>query len=270
MNDTQATEIRGHSSIEAQVIPAPYLGPILDDPTLVALSALVDELEGVRKAADNRRRILVRGEVDEDGIQRGHALPEDDPKVTRITATLDKIIEAEKSAVRDLEYVMKDHPLGPWIKDQNGLGMKTVARLLAAIGDPYANTLHNRPRTVSELWAYCGLAVHDGKSQRRLKGQKSNWSDTAKMRVWNIVQPIIKNRNSPYRHLYDQVKEGYQGRVYDERYAGRKLKGKTIMVGDPIPAGHINAMAERIVMKAILKDLWIESKRLHEEEQNNA
>lgn len=37
------------------------------------------------------------------------------------------------------------------------------------------------------------------------------------------------------------------------------------MVGDPIPAGHINAMAERIVMKAILKDLWIESKRLHEE-----
>ena len=38
------------------------------------------------------------------------------------------------------------------------------------------------------------------------KGQVSNWSDTAEMRVWNMVQLIIKNRNSPTDTLYDQAK----------------------------------------------------------------
>ncbi len=36
------------------------------------------------------------------------------------------------------------------------MGEKQAARLLAAIRDPYWNDLHDRPRTVSELWAYAG------------------------------------------------------------------------------------------------------------------
>jgi hypothetical protein len=40
-----------------------------------------------------------------------------------------------------------------------GIGSKQGARLLAALGDPYWSSLHNRPRTVSELWAYCGYHV---------------------------------------------------------------------------------------------------------------
>lgn len=267
MTITQTSESR-QSTNETQP-PTAGLGPILDNPTLSTIAETVDDLEGVRKAMENRIRQITNDQIDSDGVLRGLAEPENSPTVVSLRVSLDEITKAEKEAVRNLEKVMKNHPLGPWIKEQNGLGLKTVARLLAAVGDPYWNTLYGRPRTVSELWAYCGLAVRpDGCIQRRQKGQKSNWSDTAKMRVWNIVQPIIKNRNSPYRHLYDQVKEGYQGRVYDERYAGRKLKGATIVAGDPIPAGHINAMTERIVMKAILKDLWIESKRLHEKATN--
>lgn len=260
---TKATE-PGQAVDETQQTVA-GLGPILDDPTLRTLAETVDDLENVRKATENRIRQLTRGEVDSDGIVRGDALTDDNPNVVRIRITLDLITEAEKAAVKNLELVMKNHPLGGWIKAQNGLGMKTVARLLAAIGDPYWNDLHDRPRTVSELWAYCGLAVHGGKAQRRTKGQVSNWSDTAKMRAWNIVQPIIKNRNSPYRHLYDATKENLQGSVYDEHYAGRMFKGKPIEVGQPLSAGHIAARCERIVMKAILKDLWVEAKRIHDE-----
>lgn len=267
MSASQTTET-GQTAPETHLTHA-GLGPFLDDPTLSILAETVDDLEDLRKATENRVRMLTRGEVDADGHIRGLALTEDNPNVVRINATLDLITEAEKTAVRNLELVMKNHPLGPWIKAQNGLGMKTVARLLAAIGDPYWNTLHDRPRTVSELWAYCGLAVHGGKAQRRAKGQTSNWSDTAKMRAWNIVQPIIKNRNSPYRHLYDQVKEGLQGSVYDQHYEGRMFKGKPITVGQPLSPGHIDARAQRVVMKEILKDLWIESKRVHNEREEN-
>lgn len=258
-------EVGGHASREAQTSSAPYPGPWLDDPTLRVLAEAVDDLENVRKANENRYRQLTRCEADEDGIVRGHCLPEDSKTVIRLRATVDLLAEAEKQAVRNLEATMKAHPLGPWIAAQNGLGMKTIARLLSAIGDPYWNTLHDRPRTVSELWAYCGLAVHGGKAQRRAKGQKSNWSDVAKMRVWNCVQPIIKNTRSPYRAVYDAAKAGLQGAVYDEHYAGRMFKGKPIGVGQPLSPGHIDARAQRVVMKAILRDLWVESKRLHEE-----
>lgn len=263
MSAPQTTE-PGHEVGETHD-PAAGLGPILDDPTLRVLAETVDDLENLRKATENRLRQLTRCEADEDGVVRGHCLTDDNPSVVKLGVTLDLIKQAEKKAVSSLEGSMKAHPLGPWIAAQNGLGMKTVARLLSAIGDPYWNELHDRPRTVSELWAYCGLAVHGGKAQRRAKGQKSNWSDVAKMRAWNIVQPIIKNRNSPYRHLYDTTKENLQGSVYDEHYAGRMFKGKPIEVGQPLSAGHIAARCERIVMKAILKDLWVEAKRIHDE-----
>lgn len=260
----QTTEASDHTATATHFQRVAGLGPILDDPTLRVLAENVDDLENLRKASESRIRQLTRAEVDSDGEIRGHGLTEDHPNVVKLRASLDLITQAEKMSVSNLERAMKDHPLGPWIKAQNGLGLKTTARLLSAIGDPYWNELHNRPRTVSELWAYCGLAVHGGYAQKRTKGQASNWSDTAKMRVWNMVQPIIKNRNSPYRHLYDQVKEGYRGAVYDERMAGRMFKGKPIEVGQPLSDGHVHARAQRVVMKAILKDLWIESKRIHE------
>lgn len=262
---SQTPEVRDRTGIETHGVRVPYLGPILDDPTLRVLAENVDDLESLRKASENRIRQLMRAEVDSDGEIRGHGLTEDHPNVVKLRASLDLIAQAEKMSVSNLERAMRDHPLGPWIKAQNGLGLKTTARLLSAIGDPYANELHNRPRTVSELWAYCGLAVHGGYAQKRTKGQVSNWSDTAKMRVWNMVQPIIKNRNSPYRHLYDQAKAAMEGSVYDERMAGKMFKGQPIVVGQPLSAGHIHNRAQRRVMKAILKDLWVEAKRIHEE-----
>jgi len=259
----------GHRVIENQSEGAPSLGPILADPTLYVLASMVDDLEQVRKAADNRIRQLTRCEADEDGEVRGHCLPDDHPVVIKLRKTFDEVVTAESSSVKALEYAMKNHPLGVWVKNQNGLGMKTIARLLSSVGDPYWNTLYDRPRTVSELWAYCGLAVHGGKAQKRAKGEKANWSAEAKMRVWNCVQPIIKNAKSPYRAVYDAAKAHLDGAVYDEHYAGRKFKGKPIEVGQPLSKGHIDARAQRVVMKAILKDLWIESKRIHEEIESN-
>ena len=121
--DGQTSEIGGLSRHEAHTPIAAGLGPILDDPTLRVLAEVVDDLESVRKANDNRRRQLTRCEADEDGIVRGHCLPEDSKVIIWLSATLDLLSEAEKQAVKNLETAMAAHPMGPWIKAQNGLGL---------------------------------------------------------------------------------------------------------------------------------------------------
>lgn len=247
----------------------------LNDPLLGTLAATVDDLEKLSIAANNRLRQLTRVGLDKDGEERGHGLTDTHPSVKAHQMVVDNIDLAHRKAVSNLERVMKAHPLGPWVAAQRGLGMKTMARLLASIGDPYwmdrnekvgekLRLVESRPRTVSELWAYCGLAVIDGTGQRARKGQLSNWKAEAKMRVWNVVQPIIKCKDSPYRDLYDEVKDSLQGSVYGPEYEGRMFKGKPIEVGQPLSKGHIESRVQRRVMKQVLKDLWVESKRLHD------
>lgn len=255
----------------------------LYDPMLGQFAATVDDMEGQRKAAENRLRIMTATEPDADGVMRGFSLAPDHPSVQMQQATIDLIKAAEKQAIKNLEKAMKHHPLGPWVQAQKGLGLKTVARLLAEIKDPYWKTQHvpdpdnpekllvaaDGPRTVSQLWAYCGLHAVDGKAAKRRKGETANWKSMAKVRAYNCVDPIIKLKNNPdrgkYCDLFYATKDRLQGSVYTESYVGDKLHGKPIQAGDPVPPGHILARAKRAVMKELLKDLWIESKRIHEE-----
>lgn len=240
------------------------MSDILFDQNLSIYAESLDDIEEIRIAAENRLRQLTRNEADSDGENRGFGLTLDHPSVKDQALIVDGLKTLEKQAVKNLEKAMKNHPLGPWVANQKGLGNKTIARVLASIGDPYWNTLHDRPRTVSELWAYCGLSVINGQGQRRLKGVQSNWNAIAKVRLYNVVDPIVKCKGSPYRDLYDQYKESLQGSTYSESYTGQKFKGEPIYAGQLLSKGHIESRTRRKVMKEILKDLWIESKMIHE------
>ncbi|MCZ9634683.1 hypothetical protein [Rhodococcus sp. BH5] len=247
----------------------------LNDPMLGMLATTVDDLEALKTASENRLRQLTRVGLDKDGEERGFGLDDNHPSVKTQRIVLENITIAHDKSVLNLTRAMKAHPLGPWVKSQKGLGEKTVARLLASIGDPYWMVRHekqgdnlvvieDRPRTVSELWAYCGLDPRNGSARKRTKGELANWKGEAKMRCWNVVQPIIKCADSPYRKMYDELKESMQGAVYSEAYEGRMFKNKPIEVGQPLSKGHIEARVQRRLMKEILKDLWVESKRLHD------
>ena len=129
-------------------------------PPLLALAAdVLDDLESVRVANENRLRQLTRTETDADGQDRGFGLDESHPDVARLAALVAMLAAAEHQAELTLARQMRRHPLGPWVAAQKGIGAKQGARLLAAIGDPWWNDLHGRPRTVSELWAFCGYHV---------------------------------------------------------------------------------------------------------------
>lgn len=159
--------------------------------------------------------------------------------------SVDALTKLEHEAVKNLEKAMKNHPLGEWCDRTIGVGRKQLARLLNSIGDPAWNNAEDRLRHGHrELWAYCGYDVRDGLAPKHKKGVQANWSSSSRMRAFLIAESCIKNRRSPYRAVYDEGRKKYEGL--------------------DITDGHKHNRAMRLVAKAMLKDLYLESRKLHE------
>lgn len=225
----------------------------------------LSDLEAARIANGNRLSALTRSAEDSDGEIRGYGLTDDHDSVKVMHAVVDSLAVTEAKLTRALEKAMKAHPLGPWMADQHGIGFKQGGRLLASINDPYWNTLYDRPRQVSELWAYCGFHVLDnGTAPKRAKGQKANWSQDARKRCWLIAQSIVK-AGGPYRSVYDAAKLKYDGAVHVSACVRCGPSGHPAQPESPLSKAHIHARALRAVSKEVLTQLWIEARRLHGE-----
>jgi hypothetical protein len=205
-----------------------------EDALLALYADMLDDLERTRIATENRVRSLrqVKG-------------MEGTKQEERLQAMVDDLSALERGATLELKRALRQHRLGPWVKRTVGVGEKQGARLLASVGDPYVRAPRyeddveiepSRPRTVSELWAYCGYAP----GQKRQKGVKSNWNAKAKMRAYLIAESCMKQMHSPYRAVYDAARAQYLERDTTD--------------------GHKHNMALRRVAKEILKDLWIEAR----------
>lgn len=192
--------------------------------------------------------------------------------------TMATIQAAEKDLAKRLDQAMRAHPLADFVEAQPGLGIRSVGRLLGVIGDPYVRWVptkwvdlepakkkkatdedDDRPkrkvpvewdlqaRTVSQLWAYCGLHVVDGKAPKRRKGEQANWTTAAKTRSYLIAVACVKVNRGPYREVYDITRERYAAAVE----AGELTKG------------HAHNRAMRATSKAALRDLWIAARQWH-------
>lgn len=238
-------------------------GPVLFDPYLCLLSDSLDDIEHLRIATENRVRALTRNEADSDGELRGLGLDARSPEVATAMAMLKTMQALEHEATLSIQRAIRKHPLYGWVKRSRGIGEKQAARLLAVIGDPYWNDLHDRPRTVSELWAYAGYSVIDGNAQRRRKGVKSNWNDKAKSRAFLMANSCVKAASGHYRDVYDDAKAHYADAVHPTDCVRCGPAGKPALAGSPLSAGHQHARALRKVSKEILRDLWIEARAVH-------
>lgn len=270
----------------------------LVDPLLSMCADVLDDMERTRIANENRLRQMTRTEADEDGQVRGFGMDASDPQVASIAGIVDGLKKLEHQAELELKRSLRKHPLGPWVKRTVGVGEKQGARLLASLGDPYWNDLHERPRTVSELWAYCGYhvlpasqVVHGihtkvaggskdggdidqvrcdnhqnvvGVAASRARGQKANWSADAKMRAYLIAESCVKQSASPYRKVYDAGREKYRDAVHQADCKRCGPAGKPALVGSPLSLGHQHARAMRLISKELLKDLWLQAKAIHE------
>lgn len=234
---------------------------------LSAFTAQLDDLERLRIAVGNRHRILITpsDKLDEDGVARGFGLPEDDPLIVApVAAVSDGVSTIEKEITKAVERYIRHSPWGPWLRSDHakGVGEKQLARLLGATGDPYWHAPENRPRLVSELWAYCGFHVINGESPKRRRGQQGNWSEDARKRAWLIATSCMKS-GGYYRSIYDTTKAHYADAVHDRDCVRCGPSGKPAPAGSPISDGHRHGRALRAVAKEVLRDLWIEARSQH-------
>ena len=279
-------------------------GEPLADPTLALAADVLDDLERVKIANANRLRQLTRDVEDSDGEMRGFGLDESHPDVARLAAMVATLEQLEHDAVLNLRRAMRKHPLGPWVKAQKGVGEKQAARLLATIGDPCLNGATGEYRTVSQLWAYCGLhvlpasqapldahsdragggsisggdpgpvprATHRsdaGVAARRTKGIKANWSTLAKTRAWLIVESCMKQIDAPCKTdsgIGDHL-PGCECSPY--RVAVDERRRHTATTHPEWTPGHSLNDGMRIASKRLLRDLWREARRLHGFPQEN-
>jgi hypothetical protein len=245
---------------------------------LAILADAVDDLETVRVATENRYRQLTRDEADSDGEVRGFGLSDSLPEVKRMHEVLDGIAALEHQAVLNMQRQIRKHPL--WKQfgiHAKGVGEKQFARLIATIGDPYWNDLHDRPRTVSEPWAYTGFhVVHPGGqacrdshfssaagvAPKRQRGQKSNWNEDARKRTWLIAAACLKAQGD-HAKIYYAAREKYAEATHPDACVRCGPAGKPAPAGSPLSAAHQHARALRAVSKELLRELWVASKELH-------
>lgn len=189
----------------------------------IAAGAL-DDIEGLRKAVANQKRSLVAYNLLDTKAEK------------LIDFQLEHLRAMEGKATLALKHAIRAHPLGEWIKSTHGISEKGIGRLLAAIGEPDYNAAEDRPRRgPAELWAYCGYAP----GQKRKRGTKSNWNAEAKMRAYICAETAMKV-GGPYREVYDAAKANWSDKDTSD--------------------GHKHNHALRLAAKAILKDIFLQTK----------
>lgn len=221
----------------------------LPDPIRI-LGELLDDLEQVRIA--NGLRI--------GAAQRAFG---GDAAMPQLVAIQDALARVEHDAELELKRAWRIHPLAAWAKGYHGLGEKSIARLIAIVGDPA-----ERPN-VAKLWAYSG---HGNPNRTRAKGMTQAelfklGNPRAKKQVWLIATSLLKAGN---RERYDARRAVTADRLHERPCVRCGPAGKPAATGSPWSLAHQHHDALRIVGKGFLKDLWIAARQSRTEAQDDA
>ena len=139
----------------------------------------------------------------------------------------------------------------------SALGVVGIGEITVAYMTTYLN--FDKARHASSFWAYAGLdkASHE----RYTKGETSGGNKSLRTALWNGATSIEKNRKSPYREVYDRVKERLS--ISEKMTKSRNTQGKLIecMWQDTKPC-HRQGAAKRAVMKHILADYWLVGRKM--------
>lgn len=173
-----------------------------------------------------------------------------------------------------------------WQKEQGGIGEHLLARLLGAIGTPRVAIPRHwegrgkdsrilvatepRPRSVSQLWSYCGHGDPDRKLHKGMSAEEVLAVGNKKIKaiVWNIACACVKagvrnvdNGDKVAIAHYGEVYLGRRTMTADREHATECVRcgpsGKPAQPGSLWSKAHQHADALRIVGKEVLRDLWI-------------
>jgi hypothetical protein len=146
-----------------------------------------------------------------------------------------------KMIEKQLRVIARSLPIWPWVSAVHGFGDLNFAGIVGEADDigRYAN--------VAKFWKWMGLAVIDGRAQRKVAG------DAAAIHKYNPAR-----RSVTYLLGEALIKAGGKCRyrsVYDERRA------HTAVTHPDWTKGHSHADGMRVMTKRVIADLWGEWKR---------
>lgn len=137
-------------------------------------------------------------------------------------------------AERECQKMAKKLRVWLWVDAINGFGALGLAQIVGEAGDL---SLYSNP---AKLWKRFGLAVFDGKSQRRVSGAaaiEQGYSPVRRAIMFCIGDSLLKKQNA-YRELYLARKVTEQAKLPE----GTKM--------------HWHRRAQRYTEKRLLRNLW--------------
>ena len=239
--------------------------------------ALYDH-QDVRMASANRMRCLIRRKIEGLGFAKEEKKAEDgeesswsdDELHAKLQEAQDKglLTEADSSfMLESLNLAMKENviekeyearlvplvavePIMQWLGCVKGIGTRNACRLLRYFG--YCERFDNP----AKVWAYAGLAVVDGHSVKRKKGEKLPYNLKIKTGCIGVIGDSLLKASGGYKRFYDQYKARIQARGCCER-PHPKHKGE--MCRDY--PGHAHRMAIRAMVKLLLSHYWLTARK---------
>ena len=113
--------------------------------------------------------------------------------------------------------------------------------------------------SASALWSYTGL--HASSGDRYTKGEAGGGNKTLRTMLWNMANSMMKNRDCPYREIYDRTKSRLE--ASEKLVKSRNNQGKLVEVmWKDAMKSHRHGAALRAIMKHFLADYWFVGREL--------
>ncbi len=172
------------------------------------------------------------------------------------------IVRAKKAMTNEGEYV----PVWKWVTSIKGLGQGGLAaQLLAQIDDI------EKFDTVAKLWRFAGYAIIEAKAEKNQRGEKSHFNRKLKGICFNIADQFIKQQTPYYVDIYYTEKDKQRLLNPDVLCKHCNIKWEDCQSKKThikiFTDAHIHNRAWRKMIKAFLRDLWIEWKK-YQKNQN--
>lgn len=158
-----------------------------------------------------------------------------------------------------------------WMSHVKGCGAVSAAYVIGWL-DP------EKP-SPSHWWRYCGLAVVDGRAERRSRGEKAVYNPKLKTAMWNLSKSLSGNRAGGYRKAFEafykaekekqermasvpvRLGEEHVGMMYYDGDSWKPVTRKAVReVKEPVPVKisdkHVYDRARRKTVKLFLSHAW--------------
>lgn len=258
------------------------------DPALLDTDRIIEKFKGGTYTNENTRVLMPRAHMERHGILREReewleelkSMMDDRQQTMKLVMKMNNQLlayqrqvdhrreDTEQFLQEQLDAIQKrlgqiDREVAKHVKASDdplvkaALGVPSVGPVTIAGLQTYVDL--EKAKSASAMWSYTGLDKASG--DRYTKGKSGGGNKTLRTIIWNTANAMTKNRNCPYREVYDRTKERLA--ASEKLVKSRNTQGQLIECAwkDTKPS-HRHGAALRAVMKHFLADYWFVGREL--------